>query len=565
LLSVFKTHTSVFKIDASGNLRFNVDDTLLVEEKLQLEKFFCELYAYLVWCDRVIAKWDSFPENFDTVFSRFEEELENLNLKVHTARIPTPAPTPNPTDMEIEARKKLSDMGIETRKKLLAAMLPLRNEFKNINIETLRLKVNSLPIAAKASSINGKVVFNAYESAKSNIKQMSESELDTRLKALGEDVNENIKAIVEICNDSYSNQYYSGNDALNRGILLDAKIKNLLTPAVMQAIMIKSQLCKLRTVEMSKDVDIAIVRFRGPRHTEPYFSSFADTMYYALCANQNLESLELIALNVAENLKVERSLKEHLRQRDKFVNNALPMLSNIQEAAKGFGAVVPSVPKVVKGANYLDELFVNVRGMIEQVKSAEKVDVLLEVAAYKPKTICSQASRGLSDLLGLIPIDPKEIDFTITIDDIYKKIATSPALLDNQVAHIFYDRLHLEAILAMDGNIIINAREITYQGLIAGLVQHISKHRDDPDYQIAVQQFEIRLELVQNHMLANKDKLGITKTVQVDTEAKPVNADGALLTAFLTAKTAAAQQKTVVDEEAVKQEAVIKSKNYSYI
>ncbi|WP_392537223.1 hypothetical protein [Legionella sp. 227] len=189
---------------------------------------------------------------------------------------------------------------------------------------------------------------------------------------ISSEVKENIKKIQSICNKDYFNQSFYGSAALNRKILLDKRIADLLTPETILAILS----LHTATTHLDKKSKIAIWR------NSSGYISLAAALFYGF--NEGLETIELMPNNESQ-----YSSKEYQEQKKKFKENTSRIIENIKKAAELL-EISPQAEELqlkTEEKQSLTQLFQSIEDTITKIKKDNKSNELLYVPTYTPDDI----------------------------------------------------------------------------------------------------------------------------------------------------------------------------------
>ncbi|MDI9819731.1 MULTISPECIES: hypothetical protein [unclassified Legionella] len=306
------------------------------------------------------------------------------------------------------------------------------------------------------------------------------------------EVLKNIKQIQKICNKDYFNQSFYGSAALNRKILLDKRIADLLTPETITGILS----IHASTTNLPKS-QIGIWR------NSSGYISFAAALFYGF--NEGLDTIQLMPNN-----EPQYSSEQYQDQKKRFEENTKRIINNIKQAAMELGISTEDERFQLKAEKNqpLSELFQSIEDTIGSLKRDNKGDALLFVPTYTPddirqqsiygfKTICSILKINYSIHLNAIVIDPPT-----TIDHFISQFLSSEeALLDGKVIHLFYDRAHLEACIEQDTKIIFQNKEYYLRDILREMIKKCET--SEAVSKTAKEQFDIRLKLCDAHLRAS--------------------------------------------------------------
>ncbi|WP_131782154.1 hypothetical protein [Legionella gresilensis] len=299
----------------------------------------------------------------------------------------------------------------------------------------------------------------------------------------------NIKKIQKICNDKYFDQHFYGSAALNRMILLDKKIAELLTPETILALLAMHA----KTTKLDHDSPIGVFR-----NTTGYLS-LAAVLFYGFS-----EGLEIIKL--LPNNEPNYGIHPYQEQKKKFTENTTKIINNIEQAAAHLNITTNSKKTLLEeGQVSLSQLFNSITDTIICLKKAYKSEELLFVPKYTPQAIREQALLGFQAICSSLNIPytvkpPHNISLhTTTLEDFIKNfLTTEKTLLDGEVIHLFYDRAHLEACIEQDTKIIFKDKAYSLKDILKEMVVFCEK--SPLASQTAREQFKVRLKSCETHL-----------------------------------------------------------------
>ncbi|MGQ3889275.1 hypothetical protein ACQUW5_09615 [Legionella sp. CNM-1927-20] len=126
----------------------------------------------------------------------------------------------------------------------------------------------------------------------------------------------NIKKIQKICNNEYFDQHFYGSAALNRMILLDKRIADLLTPETIIALFA----IHAKTTKLDQTSSIGILR------NSTGYLSLAAVLFYGF--SEGLETIKLMPNN-----EPNYGIQHYQEQKKKFTKNTAKIIKNIEQAA----------------------------------------------------------------------------------------------------------------------------------------------------------------------------------------------------------------------------------------
>ncbi|WED44323.1 hypothetical protein [Legionella cardiaca] len=280
---------------------------------------------------------------------------------------------------------------------------------------------------------------------------------------------DNLKAIKEICDSQYSNQSFYGNAALNRQMLLDENIANLLTPEV---------LSYLFTNEPTPETKI----FRNSGGA----INLRDAIYYGF-----KEGLHV--LHMMPNNEPDYNPHSYLAQKSKFTKNTMRIAENISKAAH----VEELETKQAFNPQQLIEQYARIVETVNLIKESNKSSELLKVPGYTPTQMRQQVVGGFNRMRQILDVESLE---SIELDDFCEKFLKSPeAMLDGAVIHLFYDRAHIDAALEQDTKFKFKGKECTFQDIFKVMVSKVATNPDNYP-SCAKEQFCLRMTLVESDL-----------------------------------------------------------------
>lgn len=283
------------------------------------------------------------------------------------------------------------------------------------------------------------------------------SKLETQNYLISRETKQRIKRIQTICNEKYWNAPYFGNAALNRKILLDAEISELLT----------------------KETLLAIYKLNAYNHTSIrlHRSSFETTIGNAIEYGFR-EGLDVIRL--MPNNDYNYSPEANRLQQECFQRVTLKNILSLQAAALQLG-IDTFDPSLQLSNNSSTNSYVDIQHAVIENRDAEPDDAIMlrvdkickKIAGIKqskkatiqlliaPKLtsqiVLNQATMGLQHALRLLNIEfmsnhvSAKIEVYHSYDSFLAKFVINPSVvLAGPVSHFFYDRLHFEACLVSD-------------------------------------------------------------------------------------------------------------------
>ncbi len=325
--------------------------------------------------------------------------------------------------------------------------------------------------------------------------------LDKEVRARIEETTDamaNIQQIKAICADRYSDKVYYGNAALNRKILLDKEIADLLTPDTIALIFDEHQQLKKqgKLGRLSPEDSIAIKRDEQEKDT---YISLADALLFGFKDG----------LNVIEHLPNNDKRygpKEYDEQKKSFRENTGRIIENLLNASRLFG-LNPNATKYQHQENDssflpLGRRFAQIEMVIGLIKRDGQGDELVFVPGFEAAHIRSQCVRGFRNICQIKEEAPNVyvvVEKGITsLNDLVSKFISDPTLLfDSSISHLLYDRVHFEACLEQDTIIRIEKNEYRLSDFFREVIKLCAS---SPDYYAAQEQFDLRMHVVEAHL-----------------------------------------------------------------
>ncbi|ARM32661.3 hypothetical protein [Legionella longbeachae] len=298
-------------------------------------------------------------------------------------------------------------------------------------------------------------------------------------KNLTQEIAHNIAQIKEICDNEFHNQSFYGNSALNRLMLLNERIANLLTPEVIEYLFTNEPTDQSKIFRNSSGM-IAL----------------KDAIYHGF--NDGL-----IAIKLMTNNEQKFGPEQYEAQKANYDKNTTRIVENIKIAA----GIAEKIEDDISKAISVSEKFEHIVETIDNVKKADKSDKLLYVPGYTPQSMRSQVKGGFSHLCSALKIEfDKEFNEVKneTLDSLCEKfLNSSSAMLEGTVIHLFYDRAHIEAAIEQDTVITIGGVGYHYQDIFRAMVSKIDSAPEKYPA-CAKEQFDVRLTLVMNDLEKRK-------------------------------------------------------------
>jgi hypothetical protein len=300
---------------------------------------------------------------------------------------------------------------------------------------------------------------------------------------------ESIRKIQTICNEEYKDQSFYGSAALNRKILLDQRIAELLTPDVLLSILYIQ-------AGYAPQYQNSLILTRNTSET-----TIADAIYYGF--HNGLEIIKVMPNNESV-----YGTAQYAQQQIKFNDATLNIATNLLEMAdkRNIDLTQPQYIKENNGIERqpLSDQFKIIANTIKAIKeNPNQEKKLLAVPGYSEENIRKQVIAGfqsLSEIIGLsVRPNSKPLTIDSTLENFAKKfIESDAAVLDGKVSHLFYDRAHLEAAIEQNTSIVFNGKEVTFTAILGEMIRQCENSPDS----IAHEQFRLRLHLVADDLAA---------------------------------------------------------------
>lgn len=284
-----------------------------------------------------------------------------------------------------------------------------------------------------------------------------------------------IKAIQAKANCEYFDQLFYGNAALNRKMLLDEDIAQLLTPETLLAIFVMN-------FENHLDKRLSLQR------NGHYKTTIAKAIYFGFIDGTDV--IKLMPNNDFDyGLCAYEKQKKDFEINTKLIINNLFKLISILKIDIAYPSAAPN-----EYANLI-EMYNSVVKQIELIKKLNKNDLLLQKIGYTPNEIREQALAGFHLLCSELRIN--QADAIWTIDSFAEILLSSDKLLlQGKISHLFYDRLHFEACIEQDTEIKIGKTIYFLKDIFFAMVKQIERSGS----MIAKEQFQVRLKIILNDL-----------------------------------------------------------------
>ncbi|KTD58662.1 Ankyrin repeat protein [Legionella sainthelensi] len=300
-------------------------------------------------------------------------------------------------------------------------------------------------------------------------------------KELTPEIAHNIAQIKEICDTEFYNQSFYGNSALNRLMLLNERVADLLTPEVIEYLFTNEPTGESKIFRNSSGM-IAL--------KDAIFHGFNDG---------------LLVIKFMTNNEQQFGPEQYEAQKANYAKHTTRIVENIKIAA----GVLKEIEDDSSHEISLIEKFERIVDTIDKIKKADKSDKLLYVPGYTSQSMRSQVKGGFSHLCSALKIafdnEFNEVK-NETLDSLCEKFLNSPnAMLDGTVIHLFYDRAHIEAALEQDTIITIGGVGYHYQDIFRAMVNKIVSAPEKYPA-CAKEQFDLRFTLVMNDLEKRKQQ-----------------------------------------------------------
>lgn len=315
------------------------------------------------------------------------------------------------------------------------------------------------------------------------VKAMKIIELLDKLKQkppipLTEEIRDKIEQIRDLCDTKYCVKRTFGEDALNRMILLDKKIAELLTPEVIQFLFTQ----KTPTANEQTLRDDGTIR------------NIRDVIYYGFING-------LLPIKFLPNNEPTYGLAQYQQKQTNYEENTLLIVNNIISAAGVSLSQIEPLNESSLYENSLSDQFEVITGAINMIAQNKTLsEELIKVSTFTFESIKSQADTGFDTLRIAITDKLKEEEQQISLDSFCDAFLNDPELiLSADIGHFLLDRVHMEAAILSNKKIALGEQEYTYQEILRKMVEKIS---DNPDKYppCAKQQLFLRFSIVENDL-----------------------------------------------------------------
>ena len=159
----------------------------------------------------------------------------------------------------------------------------------------------------------------------------------------GEEETHTIEKIKEICDAKYCNQYFYGNSALNRKMLLDGDIAELLTAETL----------------------IALIYLRGDHQSTTLYRTGGSVTILSAIYNGFKDGLKVI--ECLPNNEKKYGIEQYKLQKKFFQENTHKIINNIIIAAKKFDITVNE-----ESSNFTEEKIFSIEQLFSQINTANR-------------------------------------------------------------------------------------------------------------------------------------------------------------------------------------------------
>lgn len=372
-----------------------------------------------------------------------------------------------------DTRKLFSE---KTINEVLDAIKPLASESKQeVKIEPLKIDEKTKPLDFSKMDI-------------SQILKDIQTKLAANIGISWDTVaaNRRIKDIKRVCNTKYPNSRKYGNAALNRKMLLDSQIADLLDPDTLLTLF---------------DHQIVYILRNSVGYT-----TLADAILFGF--QDGVDTIKLMPNNDDDYGRA-----GYIKQKNDYRDHTTKIIANICKAAAKIGIDVNDARYLHKQSEEkepsLNARFDNILEEIKQVKERHGSEELVFVPGTGLDKMREECQDGFYWLLRLakIPVDANKShgswsQFKISEPNTLEKLVSQllvkeDLLLDGIVSHLFYDRAHLEAFIDLNAPIEIGEKEFHFVDILREMIKQCENL---PESSIAREQFNLRLKLVESHL-----------------------------------------------------------------
>ncbi len=345
----------------------------------------------------------------------------------------------------------------------------------------------------------------------------------TKLKppvAKNKKIEQRLLKIIEICNANYANSRIYGHSHCNRKVVLDKEIAKYLTPDVLAYILSNPEsdtFSVKRSGTKTTLKQILIGAFETGAHVVKYMPNNDKVEYDSKQYQQQKVRFEEVTRVTMNNLvtafevyAVKAGQRSNAVLKDDEKGKTKEGEEEIQSGSNGVELEEIHLEEFDLNAEF-DKIVSAITKIRETNGSAGSAE-LLECGRYPTEMIRGQSQHGLGKLVRSLGLTCSGLDknsnnnqnIVITgvkdLDDFCEKVLNSEAaLLNKDVSHLFYDRLHIEAALEQDIQITLVSGSFTFEQLFKCLIEKIANSPGNYPA-IAKEQFCVRLQLVRDHL-----------------------------------------------------------------
>lgn len=290
---------------------------------------------------------------------------------------------------------------------------------------------------------------------------------------LTREIERSLNKIKHICDSKYSNQSFYGTTSLNRRMLLDPQIAQLLTPEVLAYIFTNEPTAATKIKRNTSPGGLINLK-------DAIYAGFKDGLHF---------------IHMMPNNEPDYSPQAYEKQKKKFLRNTMKIIANLCHAA---GVDIKEIePEKTLNPKDLVGQYKRIITIINLLKREGQSDKLLFVPGYTAQEMREQVIDGFQELCQ--KINTQKLTET-TLDNFCEQFLQNPeAMLDGWVMHLFYGRAHIEAALEQDTTYEIGSQHYNFQDIFRIMIQKIATNPDNYPA-CAKEQFCLRFELVENDL-----------------------------------------------------------------
>lgn len=283
------------------------------------------------------------------------------------------------------------------------------------------------------------------------------------------EISEKLGKIKAICDEKYSNQNFFGNAALNRLMLLDPDISQLLTPDVIRYVFSNPPLPETKI----------------NRNSTPGGIHLKDAIKFGFADG-------LAVIKLIPNNQYNYGPEQNKAQQAMFEKHTTQIIANLYKANRQTSATINEALDIRNLGRQLGSIL----NIVSNQKSNGNSQNLLYVPNYTTSDLELQVNTGFSQLCQLVGAVPSQH----TLDSFTETLLQSPeAFLKGEVAHLFFDRAHMLVALHDDNSINIGGIDCYYRDIIQTMVHKISKNPDHYPQEVR-EQMALRVSLVEQYL-----------------------------------------------------------------